>query len=88
MLISGEEPFLLDYKIEVKSSTLKLELLKSLEIPGAEGRLFKGGNGASQKISHKDCILELFSDDLSHVSLNLGLEQIYLLHMDSLKLPH
>lgn len=56
MLISGEEPFLLDYKIEVKSSTLKLELLKSLEIPGAEGRLFKGGNGASQKTSHKDCI--------------------------------
>ena len=49
MLISGEEPFLLDYKIEVKSSTLKLEPLKSLEIPGAEGRLFKGGNGASQK---------------------------------------
>ena len=48
MLIPGEL-FLLEYKIEIKSSTLKQELLKFLEITGAEVRPFKGGNGTSQK---------------------------------------
>ena len=48
MLIPGEL-FLLEYKIEIKSSTLKQELLKFLEITGAEVRPFNGGNGTSQK---------------------------------------
>ena len=50
MLITGEEPFHLEYKIEVKSSALNLELLKALEI-------------TSQKGSNKDCILKLSTDD-------------------------
>lgn len=61
MLIPGEL-FLLEYKIEIKSSTLKQELLKFLEITGAEVRPFKGGNGTSQKAWDKDCILKLSSD--------------------------
>ena len=69
MLIPGEEPLFMEYKIEVKSSALKLALLKSLEIPGAEGRPFRGGYGTLQKASDKDCILKLSSDDFSHLNL-------------------
>ena len=68
MLTPGEEPFLLEYKIEVKSSALKLEPSKSLKVTGAERRPFRGGNGTSQKETDKDCILKLLSDDLSNLS--------------------
>ena len=43
-----EEPFFLEYKIELKYSALKLKPLKSLEITKSEGRPFRGGN-------HKKC---------------------------------
>ena len=53
MVIPGQESFLL----EVQSSALKLELLKSLEITWVEGRPVTGSNEASQKVSDKDYIL-------------------------------
>ena len=58
-------------KIELKSSALKLKPIKSLEITGAERKPFRGGNGISQKVSGKDCILNLSSDDFSHLSRTL-----------------
>lgn len=58
-------------RIELKSSALKLKPIKSLEITGAERKPFRGGNGISQKVSGKDCILNLSSDDFSHLSRTL-----------------